>query len=101
MPARCSVAITFSGVTLSTCGSRSLRNHWVTSLPMCRASKCSRTRSLGVRVAAIGSLQRRRAADDLGNLLRDLRLAGAVVHARQLLDDVAGVLGGRLHGDAA
>jgi len=39
--------------------------------------------------------------DEFGNLLRDVRLPGAVVLLAEALDQVAGVLGGGLHGDAA
>src|SRR5947208_603382 len=41
------------------------------------------------------------AADELGNLLGDLRLAGAVVLEREVADHVAGALGGGLHRHAA
>src|SRR5215207_9294585 len=37
------------------------------------------------------------AADDLHDLLRDLRLAGAVHLEREVVDDVAGVVGGAAH----
>src|SRR5262245_49552429 len=47
------------------------------------------------------SLQCLDAANDLGDLLGDLRLAGAVVLAGQGLDHLASVLGGGLHGDTA
>ena len=38
-------------------------------------------------------------ADDVGQLARDLVLAGAVVLPRERLDEVVGVLGGAAHGD--
>src|SRR5438128_10807139 len=38
-------------------------------------------------------LQRLRPADDLGDLLGNLRLPGAVVLAREVFDDLAGVFG--------
>src|SRR5215510_8008431 len=47
------------------------------------------------------SLQGIRAAHDLGDLLGDLRLAGAVVLAREDLDELLRVVGGVLHRDAA
>src|SRR5882724_3707743 len=100
MPAAFSAAITFSGVTFSTCGCLSLRNQRVTSLPICRACKCSRTKVVAP-WACIRLLQCRRAADDFRNLLRDLRLPRPVVLARQLLDHVARVLGRGLHRDPA
>src|SRR5437660_933922 len=46
-------------------------------------------------------LQRRGPGDDLRQLGRDLRLAGAVVFLAQLADDVVGVVGGGLHRHAA
>src|SRR5258708_28056443 len=100
IPTAFSAAITFSGVTLSTCGCLSLRNQRVTSLPMCRACKCSCTRFFPA-TACMYLLQCRRAADDFRNLLRDLGLPGPVVLARQLFDHVARVLGGGLHRDSA
>src|SRR2546423_15259614 len=41
------------------------------------------------------------AAADLRKLLRDRSLAGLVVDQLQLVDRLAGVVGGRLHGDHA
>src|ERR1019366_5220922 len=48
-----------------------------------------------------GLFQRRRSADDLADLLRDLCLPGAVVLQRQGLDHFAGVFRGSFHRDAA
>src|SRR5262249_28106815 len=45
------------------------------------------------------SFQRRGAADDLGQLAGDLRLAGAGVEPGEGLDHPVGVLGGPPHGD--
>ena len=87
-------AITFSGVTSSTMGFPLLVDTTVVSLLLLRsASRCLCTRlPMLVRrlmldvikrlVAAAASLfQRLRPADDLGDLLGDLRLPGAVVLA--------------------
>src|ERR1700722_10690787 len=43
----------------------------------------------------------RGAADDLREFLRDRSLAGLVVNELQVLDELAGVVGGGLHGDHA
>src|SRR5688572_11753687 len=48
-------------------------------------------------VFSSSALERRGTADDLGDLLRDLRLAGAVVGATEQLQHVTGVVGGVLH----
>ena len=45
-------------------------------------------------------LKRRRAADDLGNLLSDLRLPLAIVGSLQQLENLTRVVGGVLHGGA-
>ena len=56
---------------------------------------------LSVSVACSVSLfERRGAADDLGDLLRDRGLAHPVVGARKAFEHVAGVVGGVLHGRA-
>src|SRR5437762_8611667 len=47
--------------------------------------------------SSAGTSNSRRAADDLGELLRDCRLAGFVVDELQLVDDRPGVVGRRLH----
>src|SRR5580698_2644282 len=47
------------------------------------------------------SLNGRGAADDLRKFLGDRGLAGLVVNELQVLDDLAGVIGGGLHGDHA
>src|SRR5437899_5326714 len=50
---------------------------------------------------SFASSYRRRAADDLGDLLRDPRLPVLVVDQRQLVDQGLGVVGGGLHRDHA
>src|SRR5687768_15745649 len=61
-----------------------------TTLPMFRAGG-------GAAVVAILSLECRGAADDLGNLLRDLRLTGAVICTAKHVENVAGVVGCVFH----
>ena len=46
-------------------------------------------------------LHRGGAADDLDDLFRDLRLAGAVHDERQGIDHVSRIVGGRIHGGHA
>src|SRR5215471_3214266 len=48
-----------------------------------------------------GSSNRSGATHDLRKLLRDRGLAGLVVNQLQFVDQLAGVVGGRLHGDHA
>ena len=56
---------------------------------------------VAIAVAMDLSLESRSAADDLGDLLRDLRLTGAVVGAPKDVEDVAGVVRRVLHRGAA
>src|SRR5687767_9180231 len=61
-----------------------------TTLPMFRVGG-------GAAVVAMLSLEGRGATDDLGDLLRDLRLTGAVICTAKHVENVAGIVGCIFH----
>src|SRR5581483_592039 len=65
------------------------------------SSGSKRPRTFRSRYARHKNLDRSRAAHDLRKLFRDRGLAGLVVDQLQFADELAGVVGGGLHGDHA